>query len=58
MAKKTNRIMVALVCTETGVQNYVTSVSKLNSDILKTEVMRYSPALRKHTKHKFTKKLD
>lgn len=58
MAKKTNRIMVGLVCTESGVQNYVTSVSKLNSDILKKEVFKYSPPLKKHTKHKFTKKLD
>ena len=41
MAKKTNRIMVALVCTETGIQNYVTSVSKLNPDILKKKVKKY-----------------
>ena len=58
MARKTNRIMVALICTESGVQNYVTSVSKLNSDVLKTEVMKYSPPLKRHTKHKFSKKLD
>lgn len=50
--------MVALICKETGVQNYVTSVSKLNNGILKEEVMKYSPKAKKHTKHKFVKKLD
>ena len=58
MAKKTNRIMVALVCTETRIQNYVTSVSKLNPDILKKKVKKYSPAKKAHTLHEFKKKLD
>jgi ribosomal protein L33 len=58
MAKKTARIKVGLVCTETGVQNYVTEINKLRPEILKTEVMKYSPLLRRRSKHKFTKKLD
>lgn len=58
MAKKSARIKVGLVCTETGIQNYVTEVNKLRPEILKTKVRRYCPQLQRHTLHEFRKKLD
>jgi ribosomal protein L33 len=56
MAKKSARILVALVCSESGAQNYVTSINKMSVKELK--VRKYSPALGKHTLHEMKKKLD
>ncbi len=53
--KKWARILVGLICTETGAQNYVVSVNKLNDP--KLEVKKYCPQLRKPTVHKAKEKL-
>ncbi len=53
--KKWARILVGLICTETGAQNYVVSVNKMNDP--KLEVKKYCPQLRKHTIHKAKEKL-
>ncbi len=53
--KKGARIIVRLVCTETGAVNYVTSLNKNQTP--KLEIMKYSPRLRKHTLHKSQDKL-
>lgn len=58
MAKKSTRIKVGLVCTESKVQNYVIEYNKLDTEFIKKEFWRYSPPLRKHTKHIVKKKLD
>ena len=55
MAKKWSRILVWLVCTESGTQNYVTEINKQNS--WKIELKKYSPQLKKHTVHKMREKL-
>lgn len=57
MAKKTNRILVILECTEhklsgkRGTSRYVTSKNKVNSPT-RLECKKYNPILRKHTLHK------
>lgn len=56
MAKKSARVFVGLVCKETGIQNYVTQINKLNTKEL--EVKKYCPKLGKHTVHVMRKKLD
>lgn len=56
MAKKSSRILIALVCSETGIQNYVTSVNKMN--VKELHVKKYCPALGRHTMHNMKKKLD
>lgn len=48
--KKGSRIVVGLVCTETGDMNYITTVNKLKNP--KMEIKKYSPKLRKVTIHK------
>jgi ribosomal protein L33 len=55
MAKKSARMRVGLVCTETKIRNYVTQMN-LQQDKDKT-FMKYCPALRKKTRHKVDKKL-
>jgi ribosomal protein L33 len=54
MAKKSSRINVALVCTETGATNYVTTINKDNKP---QNLMKYCPTLRKKTLHKIKEKL-
>lgn len=56
MAKKWSRILVGLICTETGAQNYVTQINKINTG-KKIELKKYCPSLRKHTIHKSREKL-
>ena len=53
--KKGARILVGLICTESGAQNYVTTYNKLNTQ--KIELKKYCPQLRKHTLHKVRLKL-
>ena len=53
--KKGARILVGLICTESGAQNYVTTYNKLNTQ--KIELMKYYSQLRKHTLHKVRLKL-
>jgi large subunit ribosomal protein L33 len=53
--KKGARILVGLICSESGAQNYVTTYNKLNTQ--KIELMKYCPQLRKHTLHKVRLKL-
>lgn len=50
MAKaKGNRIIVALVCTETGDTNYHTMINKVTTP--KLQLTKYCPRLRKRTLH-------
>jgi len=53
--KKTARIKVALVCTETGSTNYHTVVNKDKKP--QHALMKYCPRLQKRTKHKIVEKL-
>jgi large subunit ribosomal protein L33 len=53
--KKGARMLVALVCTESGTTNYVTEYNKMNTP--KIELKKYCPKLRKHTVHKMKIKL-
>jgi len=56
MAKKGNRILIGLVCSECKKQNYVTEKNKINTpDPL--ELKKYCPQCRKKTLHKEKKKL-
>ncbi len=55
MAKKWDRVIVGLVCTESGRQNYVTEINKAKT--WKITLKKYSPTLRKHTQHKIKYKL-
>ena len=54
--KKSNRILIALECIETGMRTYVTQKNKVNSKE-KLQIKKYNPKLRKHTLHKETTKL-
>ncbi len=56
MAKKGNRLLIALECTITGMRSYVTQKNKINSTE-KLQLMKYNPKLRKHTLHKEIQKL-
>ena len=56
MAKKGNRILIALECIETGMRTYVSQKNKINTPD-KMQMMKYNPKLRKHTLHKETQKL-
>ncbi|HMT01420.1 MAG TPA: 50S ribosomal protein L33 [Candidatus Absconditabacterales bacterium] len=53
--KKSSRVLVGLICTETGAQNYVTTINKTKNP--KIELMKYCSQLRKHTLHKSKEKL-
>jgi large subunit ribosomal protein L33 len=55
MAKAQKRERVWLQCTETGDLNYRTSVNVLGG-VPKLELMKYSPRLRRRTKHKIKRK--
>jgi len=54
MAKKENRIVITLACTECGDRNYTTTKNRKN-DTNRLELMKYCPRLRKRTLHRETK---
>ncbi len=54
MAKKTNKILIALKCSECGDKNYTTTKNKKNTTG-KLKLKKYCPRLRKHTVHKEVK---
>ncbi|MBN2101136.1 50S ribosomal protein L33 [Candidatus Dojkabacteria bacterium] len=53
MAKKENRVIVALKCEECGEKNYTTYKNKQLQE--KLEAQKYCPKCKKHTQHKETK---
>jgi large subunit ribosomal protein L33 len=57
MAKKEQRILIALVCRVCKSQNYITSKNKLNQKE-KLVLKKYCKKCKKHTEHKETEKLD
>ncbi len=57
MAKKEQRILIALICTVCKTQNYITKKNKLN-DKEKLVMKKYCKRCKKHTSHKDTDKLD
>lgn len=56
MAKKGSRILIALVCSQCGSQNYITEKNKINTPD-KLKLKKYCRRCRKKTEHKETKKL-
>ncbi len=54
MAKKVNRIIVALKCEECGNKNYTTTKNKKNNTG-KLKLKKYCPKVKKHTMHQETK---
>lgn len=57
MAKKDQRLLLALICTACKRQNYVTDRNKLNTPE-KLILNKYCPNCKKHTEHKESGKLD
>ncbi|MEK9143376.1 MAG: 50S ribosomal protein L33 [Patescibacteria group bacterium] len=57
MAKKEQRIIVALVCSVCKSQNYLTQRSKINTPE-KLKLAKFCRKCRKHTEHKESGKLD
>ena len=57
MAKKEQRIIIALVCSVCKSQNYLTQRSKLNTPE-KLKLRKFCRKCRKHTEHKESGKLD
>lgn len=57
MAKKEQRILIALVCQVCKSQNYITRKNKLNQKE-KIVLSKYCDRCKKHTEHKETDKLD
>lgn len=57
MAKKEQRLLLALVCTVCKSQNYVTNRNKINTPE-KLALKKYCPRCKKHTPHKESSKLD
>ena len=57
MAKKDQRIIFALVCTECKSQNYISQRNKINT-VEKIVLNKYCKRCRKRTKHKESGKLD
>jgi len=55
-AKKGNRILIGLECTETGERSYVTTKNRISTGE-KLELMKFSKKLRKHTLHKEVQRL-
>lgn len=51
MAKKGNRNLIALECTETGMRSYVSEKNKINTTE-KLELRKFNPKLRRYTIHK------
>ncbi|MBI3576472.1 50S ribosomal protein L33 [Candidatus Gottesmanbacteria bacterium] len=57
MATKSQRELLALVCTVCKSQNYVTNKNKLNTPD-KLVLRKFCPHCKKHTEHKESSKLD
>jgi len=57
MAKKGNRVMLAMVCQVCKKRNYITSKNKVEMKE-KLVLKKYCNRCRKHTEHKETEKLD
>lgn len=57
MAKKEQRLILALVCTVCKSQNYITERNKINTEE-KLKLRKYCPTCRKHQEHKESSKLD
>ncbi|OGG08891.1 50S ribosomal protein L33 [Candidatus Gottesmanbacteria bacterium RBG_16_43_7] len=57
MAKKEQRIIFGLQCSECKSQNYISERNKLNTTE-KVTLRKYCRICRKHTEHKEMKKLD
>ncbi|NLG52311.1 MAG: 50S ribosomal protein L33 [Chloroflexi bacterium] len=51
MAKKENRIVITLSCTECKGRTYTTEKNRKN-DAGRIELMKYCPVCRKHTEHR------
>ncbi len=56
MAKKGNRLIIGLECTETGDRVYITSKNRINTPE-KLELRKYNPRLKKHTLFKEVQRL-
>ena len=54
MAKKANRIVITLACTECKEHNYTTEKNRKN-DSGRLELKKYCPRCRTHTLHRETK---
>ncbi|MGI8588219.1 MAG: 50S ribosomal protein L33 [Chloroflexia bacterium] len=54
MAKKADRIIMTLACTECKERNYTTSKNK-RSDAARMEINKYCPRCRVHRQHRETK---
>jgi len=54
MAKKANRVVVTLACTECKERNYTTEKNRKN-DSARLELDKYCPRCRKHQPHRETK---
>ena len=57
MAKKEQRVLIALVCQECKSQNYITVKNKLN-ETEKMTFKKFCKTCKKHTAHTETEKLD
>lgn len=57
MAKKDQRLTLALICTVCKSQNYITYRNKINTTE-KLVLKKFCRKCRKHTEHKETSKLD
>lgn len=57
MAKKDQRLLLALICTVCKSQNYMTTRNKINT-VEKLVLKKFCPKCKKHTDHKETSKLD
>ncbi|HID34554.1 MAG TPA: 50S ribosomal protein L33 [Anaerolineae bacterium] len=54
MAKKGNRVLVTLACTECKERNYLTSKNR-RTQTGRMELKKYCPRCRRHTLHRETK---
>ncbi len=54
MAKKGNRVLVTLACTECKERNYLTSKNR-RTQTGRLELKKYCPRCRRHTLHRETK---
>jgi large subunit ribosomal protein L33 len=54
VAKKGNRVLVTLACTECKERNYLTSKNRRNQTG-RLEMKKYCPRCRRHTLHRETK---